>query len=148
MILKTAFAALFALAAPSFAQAVEVACYWDEPVRYLGGTATELETLYGSAAAPAYFSIDAGAETVSHSDPNNAQAAVFPKLSLKVTRDSVRIIAPSPTVKDLQSPQSVVEIKIDRYTLESSMLLGVPSSVRDVMSAQWKRSGRCNARRL
>ncbi len=148
MIRKTAFAALFALAVPAFGQAVEVACYWDEPVRYLGGTATELETLYGSAVAPAYFFIDAGAESVSHSDPNNAQAAVFPKLSLKVTRDSVKIIAPSPAVKDLLSAQSVVEISIDRYTLESSMLLGVPSSVRDVMSAQWKRSGRCNARKL
>jgi len=145
---KTAFIALFALVVPSFVQAVEVACYWDEPVRYLGGTATELETLYGSAAAPAYFFIDAGAESVSHSDPNNAQAAVFPKLSLKVKRDSVKIIAPSPNVKDLQSAQSVVEINIDRYTLESSMLLGMPSSVQDVMSAQWKRSGRCIARKL
>lgn len=148
MIRKTVFTALFALVLPSFSQAVEVACYWDEPTRFQSGTVPELERLYGKASEPAYFLIDADTETVSHSDPNNAQAAVFPKLMLKSTRDKVKIIALSPNVKDLQNAQSAVEITIDRYTLESTMVLAMSSSVQDVMMAQWQRVGRCNQRKL
>ena len=67
---------------------------------------------------------------------------------LKRTRDKVKIIALSPNVKDLQNAQSAVEITIDRYTLESTMVLAMSSSVQDVMMAQWQRAGRCNARKL
>lgn len=148
MIRKIAFTALFALAVPSFAVPVDVACYWDAPVKYQGATSTALESLYGKATEPAYFSIDADAGYAAHSDPNNLQAGLFPKLTLFPTRESVKIIAPSPNVQDLPNTQAVLEIVIDRYTLESTMILAVPSSKPDIMAAQWSRAGRCNARKL
>lgn len=148
MIRKIAFAALLGLVAPSFARSVEIACYWGEPSRYLAGTVTELETLYAKPVEPAYFAVDADAGTVTNNDLNHAQAAVFPKLGLKSTRDTVKIIVESPNVKALQNTQTAVEITIDRFTLESTMILAVPSSVQDVMTAQWKRTGRCNERKL
>ncbi len=148
MIRKMLFIAVLALAAPSYAMPVEVACHWDEPVRYQSGTSAVLETLFGKASEPAYFSIDADAGFVAHSDPNNAQAALLPKLTLFSKRESVKIVAASPNVQDLPNTQAVLEIVIDRYTLESSMILAMPSSRQDVMAAQWSRAGRCLARRL
>lgn len=148
MIRKIAIAALFVLTAPAFAVPVEVACHWDEPVKYQGATSTVLEGIHGKAAEPAYFSIDAAAEVASHSDPNNIQAVMFPKLTLFSSRDSVKIIASSLNVQDLPDARAVLEIVIDRYTLESSMILAMPSSATDIMAAQWSRAGRCNARKL
>lgn len=148
MIRKIAFTALFALMAPAFALPVDVACHWDAPVKYQGATSTALESLYAKATEPAYFSIDADAGFVAHSDPNNAQTVLFPKLTLFSTRESVKIIAPSPNVQDLPNAKAVLEILIDRYTLESTMVLAMPSSTPDIMAAQWSRAGRCNARRL
>lgn len=148
MIRNTAFIVLLALAAPAFGAPVEVACHWDEVMRYRGSTSTVLESLYGKAAEPAYFSIDAEAGFATHSDPNNAQATLFPKLNLFSTREKVKIIAPSPNVPGLQNTHSALEITIDRYTLESTMVLAIPSSTPDVMAAQWSRSGRCVARQL
>lgn len=145
---KIVFTALFALVTPIFALPVDVACHWDAPVKYQGMTSTTLESLYGKATEPAYFSIDADAGFVAHSDPNNAQAGLFPKLSLFPTRESVKIIAASPNVQDLPNTQAVLEIVIDRYTLESTMILAMPSSKPDIMAAQWSRAGRCNARKL
>ena len=148
MIRKTAFIALFALAAPSFGLQVDVACYWDAPKRYQGTTSTVLETLYVKAAEPAYFSIDADAGFVTHSDPKNAQSGLLPKLNLFTTRETVKIIAPEPNLPELRNTRAVLEIVIDRYTLESTMTLAMPTATPDIMAAQWSRTGRCNARRL
>lgn len=148
MIRKIAFAVLFVLTNAALALPVDVACHWDEPVRYQGATSTVLERLYAKASEPAYFSIDADAGYAAHSDPSNLQSGLFPKLTLFSSRDSVKIIAPSPNVQDLPNTQAVLEIVINRYTLESTMVLAMPSSTPDIMAAQWSRAGRCNARKL
>lgn len=137
------------LASAVHAAPADLACHWDKPAGKppVGGSAA-VARLYAAPSDPLFLRLDADANTVAHNDPDHAQAGTLPTLRLSGSGTGVIITASSVNLKEVQGLQTLLEISVDRYTLESEMLFLMQESLGSAPVSQWTRSGRCVLRKF
>lgn len=144
-------ALMLCLAAATAADAApaDLACHWDKPAgKAPAGGSAAVAKLYAAPAEPLFLRLDADANTVAHNDPDHAQAGTLPTLRLSGSGTGVIITASSVNLKEVQGLQTLLEISIDRYTLESEMLFLMQESLGSAPVSQWTRPGRCVLRKF
>lgn len=139
---------LWLASACALAEPVDLSCFWGKPVGKAQGAPAAVAKLYADASDPLFLRVDAAAGTVAHNDPSYAQAGVLPKLRLTASGDRVTVTASGVNLRELGGIESLLEVSIDRYSLESEMLFLMAESVGASPSSQWTRSGRCTIRRF
>lgn len=140
---------LLAAATLAKAEPADLACHWDKPAGKppMGGSAA-VAKLHASARDPLFLRVDAAANSVAHNDPDHAQAGTLPAIRLSASGTGVIITASGVNLPELQGMQTLLEISVDRYTLDSEMLFLMPASLGSAPVTQWTRTGRCVLRKF
>ena len=147
MIRNTTFVMLASLGKLALAEPIEVSCYWDAPSIQQSEPTGELAKFFDKPYESAYFRFDVETGSIAHNDSYQTQNMVLPSLNLRSNRERVTITAyPSPSM--LKGKNSILEISIDRYTLESNMILATANPGNKGRYAQWSRSGQCKLRQF
>jgi len=145
---KAAFLISLVSSSLVYADPIDVSCYWGPPSVPVSGGSAVAAKLYSKSSEPAYFRIDVGAGTVSNNDPNNIQNIVLPTLHLESDASTVRVVALGPNIKGLKEGGATIQVSIDRYTLESTMVLAVAPPGSKALVGEWARLGKCAQKRF
>ena len=149
MIRNTTFVMLASLAKLALAEPIEVSCYWDAPSINQSEPTGELAKFFDKSYESAYFRFDIETGSIAHNDSYQTQNMILPSLTLRSNKERVTITAyPSPSPSILKGKNSILDISINRYTLESNMILATANPGNKGRYAQWSRPGQCRLRQF
>lgn len=127
---------------------VEVQCYWRPPLSTTIRVGTEAARFFPSATNAAYFKFDADKVFVENSDSSGIQKLILKDLSLTVDGENVEINVGRPNIKGIMNIGASLVIRVNRYSLQSIMLLTTYSKERGQRESLWLREGTCNMKKF
>jgi hypothetical protein len=140
--------ALLFLSFSSRAATIDISCYW-EPYKPLTGVKqNDVGDFYATPREALRLRIGVDPDTVEFPDPKSTDAIIFPSISIVSLSDSLHISAPAPNIRSIKGKPSLITIQIDRYTLDSSMLLAMTDPTTGALGGMWVRSGKCTKRQI
>ena len=144
MQLLVAFCLLLAssgvLAAP-----VDIACWWEPHRSRIAEDDTGL--FYAKPSEALRLRVDADRDVVDFPESDSIDKILLPNRSMYSSANSLEITFVQPNWRYIKGKRSVLRLTIDRYTLESTLLLALPSPTGELQS-KWIRLGKCVTRQI
>jgi hypothetical protein len=140
--------ALLSCSIASRAAETDISCYWEPYKPKNGIKRNDFGEFYATPRDALKLRVGVDPDSVSFPDAQSADAIIFPSISLVSLDSSLKISAPAPNIRSIKGQPSLITILIDRYTLDSSMLLALIDPATGELGGQWVRSGKCTKRQL
>jgi hypothetical protein len=127
----------------------ELACTW-QPLAASNSSgdpgARDMAKFYSKPGDFLYFRLFPDRERVEHADSHKTQEIVYPQLRLSVAPERFIITVPEPNVPSLKGRRAQVHIQVNRFTLQSTMVLEMAEKADGRLVAYWLREGQCYKR--